>query len=77
MYARRTLLVSFAILLLAAVPLFAAGRPILACYGDSITAGYGLPDGVAYSDFLQNKLNAAGSGATDPVPLPASVKFTL
>jgi len=59
-YARRTLLVSFAILLLAAVPLFAAGRPILACYGDSITAGYGLPDGVAYSDFLQNKLNAAG-----------------
>ena len=60
MYARRTLLVSFAVFLLAALPLRAAGRPILACYGDSITAGYGLPDGVAYSDFLQKKLNAAG-----------------
>jgi len=33
-------------------------RPILVCYGDSITAGYGLPDGEAYPDFLQKKLDA-------------------
>lgn len=30
------------------------------CYGDSITAGYGLPDGQAYPDFLQQKLDALG-----------------
>lgn len=38
----------------------AADRPILVCYGDSITAGYGLADGDAYPDFLQRKLDAQG-----------------
>ena len=32
----------------------------LVCFGDSITAGYGLPAGDAYPDFLQRKLDAAG-----------------
>ncbi len=35
-------------------------RPILVCYGDSITAGYGLQQGQSYPDFLQKKLDAQG-----------------
>jgi acyl-CoA thioesterase I len=44
----------------AAAPLLAAPRPVLVCFGDSITAGYGLKSGQAYSDFLQDKLDRAG-----------------
>jgi len=39
---------------------WAAGRPVLVCFGDSITAGYGLQNGQAYSDFLQQKLDEHG-----------------
>jgi acyl-CoA thioesterase I len=39
-----------------------AARPVLVCYGDSITAGYGLDSGQAYSDFLQKKLDSAHYG---------------
>jgi acyl-CoA thioesterase I len=35
-------------------------RPVIVCYGDSITAGRGLAYGEAYPDFLQNKLDAQG-----------------
>jgi len=42
------------------VPLCAADRPVIVCYGDSITAGYGLAYGEAYPDFLQQKLDARG-----------------
>ena len=56
---RRTLLVASWLLILGG-SLRAAGRPILVCYGDSITAGYGLPDGQSYPDFLQEKLDARG-----------------
>lgn len=49
---------------LAAEPLSAAPTvpepQSLVCFGDSITAGYGLPAGDAYPDFLQRKLDAAG-----------------
>jgi acyl-CoA thioesterase-1 len=38
----------------------AAERPLLVCYGDSITAGYGLQTGQSYPDFLQQKLDANG-----------------
>ena len=38
----------------------ASDRPLLVCFGDSITAGYGLSDGEAYPDFLQRKLDALG-----------------
>jgi acyl-CoA thioesterase-1 len=55
----RRLIVSFC-LLLVAVPLLAADRPLLVCYGDSITAGYGLQTGQAYPDFLQKKLDSLG-----------------
>jgi acyl-CoA thioesterase-1 len=36
----------------------AAGRPILVCYGDSITAGYGLQSGQSFPDALQRDLDA-------------------
>lgn len=38
----------------------APAPPLLVCFGDSITAGYGLPSGDSYPDFLQRKLDAAG-----------------
>jgi acyl-CoA thioesterase I len=63
-YASRRLVVSIGLIFLAA-PLVAAkaaiaDRPILVCYGDSITAGYGLQSGQSFPDFLQQKLDARG-----------------
>jgi acyl-CoA thioesterase I len=55
----RRLFVSFWILLLA-IPVQAAGRPVLVCFGDSITAGYGLQPDQAYPAALQRKLDRAG-----------------
>ena len=37
-----------------------SGRPILVCYGDSITAGLGLHEGQAYPEDLQKLLDARG-----------------
>lgn len=59
MYVRRSLLVSLSLILLAA-RLLAAERPVLACFGDSITAGYGLPTGQSFPDALQRDLDAKG-----------------
>ncbi|MGA3049118.1 MAG: arylesterase [Terracidiphilus sp.] len=64
MYVIRSLVVSICLLLIG-VPLltgkaWAADRPILVCFGDSITAGYGLQSGHSYTDFLQQKLDARG-----------------
>jgi acyl-CoA thioesterase-1 len=56
---RRTLIVSICLLILA-VPLMAADRPILVCYGDSITAGYGLLTGQSYPDALQRDIDSRG-----------------
>jgi acyl-CoA thioesterase-1 len=56
---RRALIVSFGFLLVAG-PLLAAERPVLACFGDSITAGYGLPAGQSYTDALQRDLDSRG-----------------
>ena len=50
----------FVVLLVAAGALRGAERPVLVCFGDSITAGYGLKTGQAYSDYLQAKLDAQG-----------------
>ena len=47
-------------MLILAVPALAAGRPVLVCFGDSITAGYGLQNGQAYPDALQRKLDRSG-----------------
>jgi acyl-CoA thioesterase-1 len=62
---RRFVLVAFCFVLLPAGLLSAAApqnsdRPVLVCFGDSITAGYGLQDGQAYPDFLQKMLDARG-----------------
>jgi acyl-CoA thioesterase-1 len=56
---RRSLIVSFLLMLLAG-PLAAASRPLLVCYGDSITAGYGLQTGQAFPDALQRDLDRRG-----------------
>jgi acyl-CoA thioesterase-1 len=41
-------------------PLLAAERPLLVCYGDSITAGYGLETGQSFPDALQRDLDRQG-----------------
>jgi acyl-CoA thioesterase-1 len=56
---RRRLIVSFLILLLAG-PALAADRPVLVCFGDSITAGYGLESGQSFPDALQRDLDSRG-----------------
>ncbi len=38
----------------------AVNRPLLVCFGDSITAGYGLQPGQAYPDALQRDLDGRG-----------------
>jgi acyl-CoA thioesterase-1 len=40
--------------------LFAADRPLLVCFGDSITAGYGLNPGESFPDALQRDLDKLG-----------------
>ena len=47
-------------LLLLAPALFASDRPVIVCFGDSITAGYGLNSGQSYPDALQRNLNQRG-----------------
>jgi acyl-CoA thioesterase I len=47
-------------MLLLALPALGAGGHVLVCFGDSITAGYGLQSGQAYPDALQRKLDGVG-----------------
>ena len=56
---RRRVIVSLLLLLLASSAL-AADRSVVVCFGDSITAGYGLQAGQSYPDALQRDLNARG-----------------
>ena len=35
-------------------------RPLIVCFGDSLTAGYGADEGASYPDFLQKDLNSDG-----------------
>lgn len=56
MNALRWILVSFCLSIFV-IPTSAAERPVLICYGDSITAGYGLNSGQAYPDALQRDLD--------------------
>ncbi len=63
MYVRRSLFVSLWLILLAAPALTAqekAAKPLLICYGDSITAGYGLQNGQSFPDALERDLNGRG-----------------
>jgi acyl-CoA thioesterase I len=57
---RRLVPVAFFFLFLYAGSIYGADRPVIVCYGDSITAGYGLAYGEAYSNSLQKKLDSAG-----------------
>jgi acyl-CoA thioesterase I len=57
---RRQVPVAFLLLIFWSGPLRAAEKPAIVCYGDSITAGYGLETDQAYPAFLQKKLDAAG-----------------
>jgi acyl-CoA thioesterase-1 len=62
-YVLRGLIVSFGVTLPAVLGLTAQppdSRPLVVCYGDSITAGYGLQSGQAYPDALQRDLDARG-----------------
>ena len=45
----------------APVPTQPDGRPVIAAFGDSLTAGYGVETGYSYPDFLQKDLDHAGS----------------
>jgi acyl-CoA thioesterase I len=59
-YASRRLFVAIVFLIFVS-PLVAAERAVLVCFGDSITAGHGLPSlDLAYPAQLQKKLDAAG-----------------
>jgi acyl-CoA thioesterase-1 len=53
----RNLIVFLIVLLLAATRLTAAEGPLLVCFGDSITAGYGLQNGQSYPDALQRAVD--------------------
>lgn len=35
-------------------------RPVIVCFGDSLSAGYGVHAGLSYPDFLQKELDHAG-----------------
>jgi len=43
-----------------ATPAVADSRPLLVCFGDSLTAGYGTEAGQSYPDYLQADLDAKG-----------------
>lgn len=43
-----------------AKPAPADNRPVILAFGDSLTAGHGLPPGQSYADFLQQDLDARG-----------------
>lgn len=43
-----------------AAPAVPDNRPVLACFGDSLTAGHGTDAGQSYPDYLQTDLNALG-----------------
>ncbi|MDR3741357.1 MAG: arylesterase [Terracidiphilus sp.] len=45
---------------LLSLPLHAADRPVLVCFGDSITAGFGLSSNQAYPAVLQSRLDQLG-----------------
>jgi acyl-CoA thioesterase-1 len=63
-YVSRRHVVSIGLLLLAATLIagraLAADRPLIVCFGDSITAGLGLQSGQSYPDALERDLNRLG-----------------
>ncbi len=43
-----------------AAPVPVDGRPLIAAFGDSLTAGYGVEAGQSYPDYLQKEIDAHG-----------------
>ena len=41
-------------------PLTPDSRPVILAFGDSLTAGYGVPPGSGYPDLLQRRLDGLG-----------------
>lgn len=56
----RSLLLLTALCLPAAGPAYAADAPVLVVFGDSLSAGYGLPRGAGWVDLLQHRLREQG-----------------
>src|SRR5258708_5711300 len=59
------LVVRLSLLLILWVPISWGQRPadsrrVIAAFGDSLTAGYGVESGYSYPDFLQKQLDQAG-----------------
>ena len=48
------------LLFLAAISWGADTRRVIVAFGDSLTAGYGLPTGASFPDFLQKRIDQAG-----------------
>ena len=44
----------------AAPDVAASGKPLIVCFGDSLTAGYGTDPGESYPDYLQARLDIQG-----------------
>src|SRR5215470_8600719 len=58
---KTTVLISTMIALLAPQqPVTRDSRPVILAFGDSLTAGYGVPHGSGYPDQLQRKLDSLG-----------------
>lgn len=57
--ARRHLLLMLLLMLLSAAPAMAREAPVVLAFGDSLTAGYGLPREQAWPALLQQRLQAA------------------
>src|SRR5713101_7952958 len=63
-------------------PVVRDSRPVILAFGDSLTAGYGVPHGSGYPEQLQRKLDSLGykyrivnmgiSGDTTRRPCPAA-----
>jgi acyl-CoA thioesterase-1 len=55
-----------AVFAVALLPIYAVAqgegdsRPVILAFGDSVTAGYGVPRDLGYPEQLQNKLDAGG-----------------
>lgn len=61
---RLTLAALFSFLLSTGVAHASDERPVVLAFGDSLTAGYGLPEGLGYAPQLEDALRRAGLAAT-------------
>jgi acyl-CoA thioesterase-1 len=48
------------LLILAAAAMAADPRPVIVCFGDSLSAGFGVDAGLSFPDFLQKRIDQRG-----------------